>query len=72
MASGEEDIDKLKLPAALKLAKERSISISGLKDLEEIKWQLKKYLLAERRKRDDVNIFFFYLTFTFAPTQIRK
>ena len=61
MASGEEDIDKLKLPAALKLAKERNIPIIGLRDLEEIKWQLKKYLLAERRKRDDVNIFFFIL-----------
>lgn len=58
MASEDEDIDKLKLPAALKLAKERSISISGLKDLEEIKWELKKHLLAGRRERDDVKIFF--------------
>ena len=57
----DEDIDKLKLPAALKLAKERRISIRGLTDLEEIKWKLKKHLLAGRRERDDVNIFFFSL-----------
>jgi hypothetical protein len=55
MASEDEDIDKLKLPAAVKLAKEKNISISGLKDLEEIKWELKKHLLAGCRKRDDVN-----------------
>jgi hypothetical protein len=61
MASEDEDIDKLKLPAAVKLAKEKNISISGLKDLEEIKWELKKHLLAGCRKRDDVNIFFFSL-----------
>ena len=59
MPSEDEDIDKLKLPAAVKLAKEKNISISGLKDLEEIKWELKKHLLAGCRKRDDVNIFFF-------------
>jgi hypothetical protein len=58
MASEDEDIDKLKLPAAVKLAKVKNISISGLKDLEEIKWELKKHLLAGCRKRDDVNIFF--------------
>ena len=58
MASEDEDIDKLKLPAAVKLAKEKNISISDLKDLEEIKWELKKHLLAGCRKRDDVNIFF--------------
>jgi hypothetical protein len=58
MASEDEDIDKLKLPAAVKLAKVNKISISGLKDLEEIKWELKKHLLAGCRKRDDVNIFF--------------
>jgi hypothetical protein len=46
MASEDEDIDKLKLPAAVKLAKEKNILISGLKDLEEIKWELKKHLLA--------------------------
>jgi hypothetical protein len=46
------------LPAAVKLAKEKKISISGLRDLEEIKWELKKHLLAGCRKRDDVNIFF--------------
>jgi hypothetical protein len=43
------------------LAKEKNISISGLKDLEEIKWELKKHLLAGCRKRDDVNILFFSL-----------
>ena len=59
MASEDEDIDKLKLPAAVKLAKENNISIRNLKDLEEIKWELKKHLLAGCRKRDDVNIFFF-------------
>jgi hypothetical protein len=31
MASEDEDIDKLKLPAAVKLAKEKNISISRLK-----------------------------------------
>jgi hypothetical protein len=55
MASEDEDIDKLKLPAVVKLANEKNISISSLKDLEEIKWELKKHLLAGCRKRDDVN-----------------
>jgi hypothetical protein len=57
--------DKLKLPAAVKLAKEKNILIDGLKDLEEIKWELKKHLLAGCRKRDDVNIFFFLAYFHF-------
>lgn len=61
----DDDIDKLKLPAALKLARERNISIRGIKDLEKIKCELKKHLLEGRRRREDVSIFFLNLsTFT--------
>lgn len=63
MGSVDDDaIDKLKLPAALKLARERNISIKGIKDLEKIRCELKKHLLEGRKCRDDVNIF---STFTF-------
>jgi hypothetical protein len=44
-------------------SKEKNISISRLKDLEEIKWELKKHLLAGCRKRDDVNIYIFLAYF---------
>ena len=54
MEVDDDYIDKLKLPAAVRLARERSISISGLKDLEEIKCELKKHLLRGRRIRADV------------------
>ncbi|CAG2211962.1 unnamed protein product [Mytilus edulis] len=50
----DDEIDKLKLPAAVKLAKQREIDITGLRDLEEIKCQLKKYLLTDRRNRESV------------------
>lgn len=53
----DDEIDKLKLPAAVKLAKQREIDITGLRDLEEIKCQLKKYLLTDRRNRESVNYF---------------
>ncbi|KAK3091421.1 hypothetical protein FSP39_019770 [Pinctada imbricata] len=50
----EEEIDNLRLPKAIRLAKLQQIDISSYKKLEDIKCALKRFLLPERQRREDV------------------
>lgn len=60
----EDEIDRLRLPVARKRAKDKSIDISSLRNIGEIRCSLKRHLLRDRKTRDEVKAYgLFYFHF---------
>lgn len=57
----EEEIDKLTLPRAMKICRERQFKLGDNKELDKIKWLIKFHLLCQG-KRQEVS---FLSTFVF-------